>query len=301
MAPGGSPIMRPLQVRGHTPRDCITSGEALNLVDPEIGHAADWHDFCWRTDANPPPFAAHSHRQSVSPRCVGTPRRPRLRLPRFAAVVDAPGGAALNARTVRPPRQSDFGNGLGEVGNRRLFRTLASGAERGGRLDMDASANGFPKGTSRTHRAAHPGRRTPRLANLVERTAALRHQCGSELVIPTVAQTPVDAERLAFIEHLARGVQAVAGNALVAMTGGSALRLCHKHHFGILRALRHRRRGSLKWPSPEWNVIAGSGTTTIRHVVPNLANGTRYYFQIHAVAGDRSSGPSNTAITQQDA
>ena len=60
MAPGGSPIMRPLQVRGHTPRDSITSGEALNLVDPEIGHAADWHDFCWRTDANPPPFAAHS-------------------------------------------------------------------------------------------------------------------------------------------------------------------------------------------------------------------------------------------------
>ena len=46
-------------------------------------------------------------------------------------------------------------------------------------------------------------------------------------MIPTVAQTPVDAERLAFIEHLARGVQAVAGNALVAMTGGSALRLCH--------------------------------------------------------------------------
>ena len=54
-------------------------------------------------------------------------------------------------------------------------------------------------------------------------------------------------------------------------------------------------------PSPEWNVIAGSGATTIRHVVPNLANGTRYYFQIHAVADDRSSGPSNTAITQQDA
>ena len=120
-------------------------------------------------------------------------------------------------------------------------------------------------------------------------------------MIPTVAQTPVDAERLASIEHLARGVQAVAGNALVAMTGGSALRLCHKYHFGILRALRHRRRGSLKSPSPEWNIIAGSGTTTIRHVVPNLANGTRYYFQIHAVAGDRSSGPSNTAITQQDA
>ena len=51
-------------------------------------------------------------------------------------------------------------------------------------------------------------------------------------------------------------------------------------------------------PSPEWNVIAGSGTTTVRHVVPNLANGTRYYFQIRAAAGDRSSGPSNTATTQ---
>ena len=46
-------------------------------------------------------------------------------------------------------------------------------------------------------------------------------------MIPTVPQTPVDAERLALIEHLARGVQAVAGNALAAMTGGSALRLCH--------------------------------------------------------------------------
>ena len=236
-------------------------------------------------------------------------------------------------------------------------------------------------------------------------------------MIPTVAQTPVDAERLAFIEHLARGVQAVAGNALVAMTGGSALRLCHNlprpsfdldldvstrknwlrtvqrvadqspwrsvvevdqkqggHGYiritarpdglppwqtkvdprvcdGTARSLlvradcetvngivcdesirdtlsaQPRQRASRvdvgrpsngtvsaysvryatddaalsSSPWPEWNVIAGTGTTTIRHVVPNLANGTRYYFQIQALADDRSSGPSNTAITQQDA
>ena len=45
-------------------------------------------------------------------------------------------------------------------------------------------------------------------------------------MMPTVQLDAVDVERLAFIEHVARGLQA-SGNVLVAMTGGSALRLCH--------------------------------------------------------------------------
>lgn len=45
-------------------------------------------------------------------------------------------------------------------------------------------------------------------------------------MMPAVQLDAVDVERLAFIEHVARGLQA-SGNVLVAMTGGSALRLCH--------------------------------------------------------------------------
>ena len=45
-------------------------------------------------------------------------------------------------------------------------------------------------------------------------------------MMPGVELDAVDVERLAFIEHVARGLQA-SGNVLAAMTGGSALRLCH--------------------------------------------------------------------------
>ena len=45
-------------------------------------------------------------------------------------------------------------------------------------------------------------------------------------MMPAVELDAVDVERLAFIEHVARGLQA-SGNVLAAMTGGSALRLCH--------------------------------------------------------------------------
>ena len=45
--------------------------------------------------------------------------------------------------------------------------------------------------------------------------------------IPPVPSTPTDLERLALIEHLARGLQADSRGCVVAMTGGSALRPCH--------------------------------------------------------------------------
>ena len=53
-------IARPIKVRAHDRHDCITDGDALNLVDPEVGWPADWHDFCWRSTDVPPRFAAHS-------------------------------------------------------------------------------------------------------------------------------------------------------------------------------------------------------------------------------------------------
>ena len=53
-------IARPIKVRAHDRHDCITDGDALNLVDPEVGWPADWHDFCWRSTDTPPRFAAHS-------------------------------------------------------------------------------------------------------------------------------------------------------------------------------------------------------------------------------------------------
>ena len=46
-------------------------------------------------------------------------------------------------------------------------------------------------------------------------------------MMPAVQLDAVDVERLAFIEHVARALQATSGSALAAMTGGSALRLCH--------------------------------------------------------------------------
>ena len=46
-------------------------------------------------------------------------------------------------------------------------------------------------------------------------------------MMPAVQLDAVDVERLAFIEHVARELQATSGNVLAAMTGGSALRLCH--------------------------------------------------------------------------
>lgn len=46
-------------------------------------------------------------------------------------------------------------------------------------------------------------------------------------MMPSVPLDAADVERLAFIEHVARGLQAAHGKALAAMTGGSALRLCH--------------------------------------------------------------------------
>ena len=45
--------------------------------------------------------------------------------------------------------------------------------------------------------------------------------------LPIVQPDFVDVERLTLIEHVARDIQAHSGAALVAMTGGSALRLCH--------------------------------------------------------------------------
>lgn len=53
-------VLHPVRVRGHERHDCVTAGDALNLVDPEVGHVADWHDFCWRTPDDPPGYAAHS-------------------------------------------------------------------------------------------------------------------------------------------------------------------------------------------------------------------------------------------------
>lgn len=46
-------------------------------------------------------------------------------------------------------------------------------------------------------------------------------------MMPAVQLDAVDVERLAFIEHVARALQATSGSVLAAMTGGSALRLCH--------------------------------------------------------------------------
>ena len=53
-------IARPIRVHAHERQDCITDRDALNLVDPEVGWPADWHDFCWRSTDTPPRFAAHS-------------------------------------------------------------------------------------------------------------------------------------------------------------------------------------------------------------------------------------------------
>ena len=57
---GTGRIVRPIVVDAHERFDCVTGGDALNLVDPEIGHPADWHDFCWRCTDNPPRRAAHA-------------------------------------------------------------------------------------------------------------------------------------------------------------------------------------------------------------------------------------------------
>ena len=46
-------------------------------------------------------------------------------------------------------------------------------------------------------------------------------------MMPAVQLDAVDVERLAFIEHVAKALQAESGKPLAAMTGGSALRLCH--------------------------------------------------------------------------
>ena len=50
--PGAPPVMCNLRVRGDHPRRCVTSGEALNLVDPatavdkqEARHVIEAHDF----------------------------------------------------------------------------------------------------------------------------------------------------------------------------------------------------------------------------------------------------------------
>ena len=45
--------------------------------------------------------------------------------------------------------------------------------------------------------------------------------------LPPIQDTQTDCERLALIAHLAKAVSADAGRAVAAMTGGSALRLCH--------------------------------------------------------------------------
>lgn len=45
--------------------------------------------------------------------------------------------------------------------------------------------------------------------------------------LPPIQDTPTDCERLALIAHLARAVSTDSGRAVTAMTGGSALRLCH--------------------------------------------------------------------------
>ena len=45
--------------------------------------------------------------------------------------------------------------------------------------------------------------------------------------LPPIQDTHTDCERLALIAHLARAVSADSGRAITAMTGGSALRLCH--------------------------------------------------------------------------
>ena len=45
--------------------------------------------------------------------------------------------------------------------------------------------------------------------------------------LPPIQDTHTDCERLALIAHLAKTVCADSGRAIAAMTGGSALRLCH--------------------------------------------------------------------------
>lgn len=45
--------------------------------------------------------------------------------------------------------------------------------------------------------------------------------------LPPIQDTHTDCERLALIAHLAKTVCAHSGRAVAAMTGGSALRLCH--------------------------------------------------------------------------
>ena len=45
--------------------------------------------------------------------------------------------------------------------------------------------------------------------------------------LPPIQDTQTDCERLALIAHLAKAVSADSGRAVTAMTGGSALRLCH--------------------------------------------------------------------------
>ena len=45
--------------------------------------------------------------------------------------------------------------------------------------------------------------------------------------LPPIQDTHTDCERLALIAHLARAVSTGSGRAVAAMTGGSALRLCH--------------------------------------------------------------------------
>ena len=46
--------VHPIQVDAGAPSACVTAGDALNLVDPETGWPADWHDFCWRSTHFPP-------------------------------------------------------------------------------------------------------------------------------------------------------------------------------------------------------------------------------------------------------
>ena len=47
-----------------------------------------------------------------------------------------------------------------------------------------------------------------------------------------------------------------------------------------------------------WAAISDSASSTVAHMVRNLANGTRYYFQIRAANRYGAGAPSNTATTQ---